>query len=708
VKTPAWRSKLQSDTQNVQHVTRLMSILMQRLLLHLWLSLKAVWRFGLLRSMLLLPLLILRTVFFPLQWPISMLGSSLASGCRWVADGPLLSIGRGLRATVTVPVQLVSNVVYRIRQWSHESGRRCERQYLELRELGFVNAMALMPFLIVRLIQGIVLTLLAAVQGVCRWCWRGVQAGGAYGVAAFAWFVGCFSFTGGLKRVKQFAAIVGTYVSDSIPVRIARSLFSTSMQLEGSPSETQPVKSPGWNVLSRSFREQTTWVVVTATGTLGLLLMLYLQFSSTSAATDDDRPRNSVVAMNSPQSEKRLDDVTPVPIENDQQEPPVANGIQEFEPNPFATEEAPSVGESSPKAEVDPFDDPFGPEPPPAEIKTPIVEQPPDPLDDPFADEPGASLEMTVGWLERGLSFDQLPGNEFVVSGFSSLVEPSEAFPVFGQADDGWKLFDVTIPSAPGPAAARMQLLVPDLIVPAKVDEGPIDPNDVTPGPKELNVTVSRDLPEETAVGQLTSYRILVTNQGRRTVDRVTVEERLPSGFRAVETMPPSLLQDEKLVWQLGALQPDEQRELRVKVMPTKLGSVENVVTVRPVVAVLAKTIVSGPTLATLQLDVSAPFQVTFGESCVVQFKVTNTSTQQFDRVILRTALPTSLSHRKGSSLDYHLDSLGPGETRHVQLTLRSEAIGSGRLNVGLVVGKEMFEASSVTVEIVQPATLLR
>ncbi|GEM_PF-2220425 len=717
MKTPAWRSKLQSDTQNVQHVTRLMSILMQRMLLHLWLSLTAVWRFGLLRSLLLLPLLILRTVFFPLQWPISMLGSSLASGYRWVADGPLLSIGRGLRATVTVPVQIVSDVVHRIRQWSHELGRRCERQYLELRELGFLNAMALMPFLIVRLVQGIVLTLLAAVQGVCRWCWRGVQAVGACGQAALLWVAGCFSFTGGLQRVKNVAAVVGTHVSGSLLVRVARSLFSTSERRGASHSETRSVKSPGWNVFSRSFREQTTWVLVTVAGTLGLLLMLYLQFSSTSAATDDERPRNSVVAMKSPRSEKRLDDETPPAIEIDQQEPPVANGFQEFEFNPFAPEEAPSVSESvapsDPKPTIDPFDDPFGPEPSPSEIETstpenPIVEQRPNPLDDPFADVPGPSLEMTVERLENGPSFDLLPGNEFVVSGFSSLVKPSEVFPVFGQADDGWKLFDATISSAPGPAATRMQLVVPDLIVPAKQNETPIDPKDVSPGPKELNVTVSRDLPEETAVGQLTSYRILVTNRGRKTVDRVTVEERLPQGFRAVETIPPSSLQDEKLVWQLGALKPDEQRELRVKVMPTKFGPVENIVTVRPVVAEVAKTLVSGPTLPTLQLDVSAPFQVTFGESCVVQFKVTNAGTQQFDRVILRAALPARLSHRKGRSLDYHVDSLMPGETRHVQLTMRSEAVGSGKLNVGLVVGQETFEASSVTVEIVRPASLSR
>ena len=703
MKTPAWRSKLQSDTQNVQHVTRLMSILTQRLLLHLWLSLKAVWRFGLLRSMLLLPLLILRTVFFPLQWPISMLGSSLASAYRWVTDGPLLSVGRGLRATVTVPVQFVSNVVYRIRQWSHELGRRCDRQYLELRELGFMNAMALMPFLIVRLIQGIVLTLLAAGLGVCRWCWRGVQAGGAYSVTAFLWFADCFSFTGALQRVKKVSAVVVTHVSDSIPVRVARSLFSTGAPADDSSAETQPETSPGWSVFSRSFREQTTWMLVTVAGTLGLLLMLYLQFSSTSAATDDERPSNSLVALNSQKTAEQRDDKHPPPIEFEQQEPAIENGFQDFEPNPFAPEETPSVQETAgppePKPAIDTFDDPFGPEPPPAEtpaVETPIVEQRPDPL------------EMTVGWLDKGLSFDLLPGNEFVVSGFSSLVESAEALPAFGQADDGWKLFDATILTARGPAAARMHLVVPDLIVPTNANDGPIDPKDVTPGPKELNVTVSRDLPEKTAVGQLTSYRILVTNKGRKTVDRVAVEEHLPPGFRAVETMPPSTLQDEKLIWQLGALKPDEERELRVTVMPTRFGPVENIVTIRPVVAVVAKTLVSGPTLPALQLDVSAPFRVTFGKSCVVQFKVTNAGTQQFDRVMLRAAIPTSLSHRKGSSLDYHVDSLMPGETRHVQLTLRSEAIGSGKLNVGLVVGKETFEASSVTVEIVRPSALSR
>ena len=680
--TPAWRSKLQSDTQNVKHATRLTAILLQRTALHFWLSLKAVWRFGLLRSMLLLPLLILRAIFFPLQWPISMIGRSLASSCRWFSDGPLTSIGRGLRTTVTAPVQFVSNVVHNIQKWSHETGRRCGRQYRELRELGFLNAMALMPFLIARLIQGTLLTLLAAAQGVGRWCWRGLHVGGAYSLAALLWIVGCFSAAGSWRRVKHFANVVSERVAVSPFVRRARSLFSAITQPGSSLSGAQRARPFRWSVMSRSFREQTAWVLVTVTGTLGLLLMLYLQWTSISTATDDERPRKAIVAIPSPDTDNRFETATPSPVENDQQEPPVENGFQQFEPDPFAEDE-----DSNPRDAVPPS----------------VAETAPDSLHNPFADAPHFGLEMTLQWREPGLSFDQLPGNEFVISERSSPEEPLESFPAFGQIDDGWKVFDATTSPTPSPPAARIQLVVPDLIVPAKVDERPIDPNDVTQDRKELNLTVTRDIPAEAAVGRLTSYRILVTNRGRETIDRVTVEERLPKGFHAAQTTPPSSLQDGKLVWQLSALQPGEQRSLRVQVMPTVVGPVENVVTVRPTAAVVAKTLVSEPTLPTLQLNVSAPFRVAFGESCVVQFKVTNTSTQQFDRVILRVALPAELSHCKGRSLDYPLDSLQPGETRHVQLTLRSKTIGSGTLGVSLVVGKETFQASKVNVEIVQP-----
>lgn len=682
--TPAWRSKLQSDTQNVKHVTRLTSILLQRTALHLWLSLMDVWRFGLLRSVLLLPLLILRAIFFPLQWPISMIGCSLASSYRWFSDGPLMSIGRGLRATVTAPVQLVANIVHNIQQWSHETGRRCGRQYEELRELGFLNAMALMPFLIARLIQGTLLALLAAVRGVGRWCRHGLQAGSAYAFAATLWIAGCFSAAGSWRRVKHFANVVRERAVVSPLVRRARSLFSAITLPGGSPSGSQSARTSGWSAMPHSLREHTAWVLVTVTGTLGLVLMLYLQWSSISAATDDERPRKAIVAIPSPATDNRFETAILSPVENDQQEPPVENGFQQFQPDPFAEDV-----DSSPSDAVQPS----------------VAEPAPDPLPNPFADAPQLGLEMTLGWLESGLSFDQLPGNEFVVSGLSLPEEPLESLPAFGQTDDGWKVFDATIspmPSLPA-AAARMQFVVPDLIVPAKVNDAPIDPNDVTQDRKELNVTVSRDIPATAAVGRLTSYHILVINRGRKTVDRVTVEERLPKRFRAVETTPPSVLEDGKLVWQLGALQLGEQRSLRVQVMPTLVGPVENVVTVRPTAAVIAKTLVSEPTLSTLQLGVSAPFQVAFGKQCVVQFKVTNTSAQQFDRVILRVALPAGLSHHKGRRLDYHLDAMQPGETRHAQLTLRSETIGSGTLDVGLVVGEETFGASKVTVEIVQP-----
>jgi hypothetical protein len=206
-------------------------------------------------------------------------------------------------------------------------------------------------------------------------------------------------------------------------------------------------------------------------------------------------------------------------------------------------------------------------------------------------------------------------------------------------------------------------------------------------------------------IHQPMSYRIIVSNRGRETVDRVVIEEHVPAGQSVVKTFPPGKLRGGKLVWYLRDLKPGSEKQLEVHVLPRVAGSMTNAVSVRPVVAVTSRTQVLEPPL---HLEVLAPSRVSPGQQCLIHFKVTNKGSLPLEDVIIRAVLPAGLSHVKGRSLDYHIQSLAPGETQTASLTTRADTVGMAVLGADLIVGGATLKTATARVAIRMPGKSLQ
>ena len=307
-------------------------------------------------------------------------------------------------------------------------------------------------------------------------------------------------------------------------------------------------------------------------------------------------------------------------------------------------------------------------------------------------DAPSASRHLPSPILELDVMStspatpNEPPEEQFVVTSQPPAAFPGPAFGVLNNTDagDGWTRFQPLSRQLSSLLERnRTHLELPDLIVPAGNADETLAAQDVEPGPRELDILVSREMPASSAIRQPMDYRIVVSNQGHMPVDRITVEEQIPAGHRVVETSPPGTLRQGTLPWHLRNLKPRQKRQLQVRIVPSVAGPTTSLASIRPVVAVASQTEVTQPRL---QLDVSAPEFVSAGERCVVQFKVTNTSAKAMDGVILRVVLPENLTHPKGRSLDYAMDSLAAGESHTAWLTTHAVTVGTGAMMASLVV----------------------
>jgi uncharacterized repeat protein (TIGR01451 family) len=123
----------------------------------------------------------------------------------------------------------------------------------------------------------------------------------------------------------------------------------------------------------------------------------------------------------------------------------------------------------------------------------------------------------------------------------------------------------------PEPEPSRDELNVE----PAREPVKPVEPpriSTIAPGPKDLNVTITRRGPRQAIVGKPLNYELVVKNNGDKTVERVIVEDRIAPEHKLESASPTAEFVDHKLHWDLTELTAGEERVLSVSLMPTIAG----------------------------------------------------------------------------------------------------------------------------------------
>ncbi|MCA9152705.1 MAG: DUF11 domain-containing protein, partial [Planctomycetales bacterium] len=130
---------------------------------------------------------------------------------------------------------------------------------------------------------------------------------------------------------------------------------------------------------------------------------------------------------------------------------------------------------------------------------------------------------------------------------------------------------------------------------------------------------------------------------------------------------------DGAIFWDAGSLAPGQEVSVSMQLMPVTEGVIGSVATVAFESSASARTRSTKPALT---IEHTGPQKVLLGEPVRFSIKISNPGTGTTTNVVLEEDVPTGLSHSSGAKLEYAVGSIEPGQTRHLELTLKAAQAG--------------------------------
>ena len=230
-------------------------------------------------------------------------------------------------------------------------------------------------------------------------------------------------------------------------------------------------------------------------------------------------------------------------------------------------------------------------------------------------------------------------------------------------------------PTTPAPASAPTTptpTVTPALITGTPAVEGTADAIGPT-GRQEPAVSVEWTGPAAAKVGQANDYAVVVRNTCNIPVQQVLVRVRLAGTASVLSAEPKAAVEDNVLSWDVGTLQPKEEKAMHLKMMAGARGDVAAQAWVTFTGFTAMKVRVREAKLAVKAIG---PDRVLVGDPAAFTLTVTNPGDGPAEHVRVVADLSAGLDHPRGSKLDFALGNLGAGESRSVQIVCLSKAGG--------------------------------
>ena len=187
-------------------------------------------------------------------------------------------------------------------------------------------------------------------------------------------------------------------------------------------------------------------------------------------------------------------------------------------------------------------------------------------------------------------------------------------------------------------------------------------------------ILVQKLAPAEVQVGKPATFEILVRNVGKVTARNVQVRDAVPKGTQFIGATPPAqVLPEGELLWTLDILRPDDERVVKMELMPTTEGEIGSVATVTFAAEASVRSLATRPEL---RVEIESPNQVMIGEDVTFKIRISNPGTGPATGVVLSEHVPPGLQHAAGGVLEYEVGNLMPNESRELELTLRATKAG--------------------------------
>jgi uncharacterized repeat protein (TIGR01451 family) len=220
-------------------------------------------------------------------------------------------------------------------------------------------------------------------------------------------------------------------------------------------------------------------------------------------------------------------------------------------------------------------------------------------------------------------------------------------------------------------------------------------------GPQQPSIALEKVSASEIQVGKLATFALYVRNSGQAPAQNVVVTDHVPTGTQLVDAKPqPQQGGDGSLIWNLGTMQPGEEAQITLQVMPQAEGELGSTAHVSFGAAATSRSISTRPQLA---VEHTAPPKVLIGEALTVGITVSNPGTGPATGVIIEEDVPAGLTHVAGSQLEYEVGVLRPGEAKHLELSLRADRAGVVQNRIQVRGEGSLAAQHAVQIEVVAP-----
>lgn len=219
-------------------------------------------------------------------------------------------------------------------------------------------------------------------------------------------------------------------------------------------------------------------------------------------------------------------------------------------------------------------------------------------------------------------------------------------------------------------------------------------------------LTVTKTGPQRQYLGRPVSYEITVLNKGDGPARDTIVEDIIPPGVTTIQATDGAQFSASKLMWELGTLEPNASKKVKVSYMPTKEGDVMATASASAycadTVTASTKTMITGIAASRLDLvDLEDPVEV--GSTTTYVITVTNEGSAPDRNVRVACILDDKLAYV--SSAGATAGTLMGKTVSFAPLhTLEPKAKATWRVVVkGARAGDALFKATMYTGEIALP-----
>lgn len=220
-------------------------------------------------------------------------------------------------------------------------------------------------------------------------------------------------------------------------------------------------------------------------------------------------------------------------------------------------------------------------------------------------------------------------------------------------------------------------------------------------GTQSPSLVIEKLAPAEIQVGKPARFEIHVRNAGQTAAQNVIITDHVPAGTQLVETKPQAAqAADGALVWQLGKLEPGEDKTITIELMPLQEGEIGSVAQVTFAAAASVKTVCTKPQLTVEHI---APAKVMIGETVTLQITISNPGTGVATNVVLQEDVPEGLAHSAGKELEYEVGTLRPGESRKLELQLEAAKAGVVQNTIQVRGDANLTATHSSQIEVIAP-----